>query len=798
MITRLAWREVWKLRGALLLQAASLTVAIAAIAATATLRSQTEGGAIPGSTCASQVLQVNWVNGSNTGQDAWTPRQAEALQRALGSTLSSPSMNSMAELPGPQGTEFVNVALVGSNYFGVVCVPRTDLVGHAITAPFESGVVATNDLAKRLGQRALRVNGPETKPTATVAKFRGTQFATAPVEAWAPYANIRARGKEFLDMPVPTVHLLLRPNADQVPRLQAHLDELLRAQRGLFPGVEAIRIEPPLQINAWTASKVRLITRVLELFSIALVLLVAVNLLTYHAGRLPAAQALATTLTALGVPPRVIWGYAAFEPALVAGLAWLAAAVLSPPLSQAALAAVTNERAGLDFSASVGSLGVALLATLALTVVLVLVRGRVLTRRQAPSRSRAQRLLLRWLPLLLAVQVALGAFTLALAAQAGVGLAKAVPAQPRVALEGLTLVEFELPHPERQNHISLRWRGAWQSHGRVGYRAALSSTRSPFLPLVGWTGYFRTGPQAAQGYFSYVTPEFFEVLDGAPKVGQRAPPRFSDAAGRNVLVLNTQAAQALFGSAEPSGRVVRWTHELSAPGVSAPTAVVLGVYDDHIVGARGATGKFDVASLSMQAAIPLAYQPLNALSGTGGVLDVFVRHPVAATPAEISSAVWPAVHALAPDARLGEIVSAQDLFREPLRKERAMALVLGILAIATLAIGLLGMVSLMAMLLCSLQVELAVRYAVGATRREIAALLARRLASPAGIGLVVAIVPAAAGMWVLGNMLESAARAGVVGPAAALLALACACAAMCFHAAARVQRADLMGWLRYE
>ena len=127
-----------------------------------------------------------------------------------------------------------------------------------------------------------------------------------------------------------------------------------------------------------------------------------------------------------------------------------------------------------------------------------------------------------------------------------------------------------------------------------------------------------------------------------------------------------------------------------------------------------------------------------------------------------------------------------------------MALILGLLATATLAIGLLGMISLMTMLINSLRVELAVRYAVGSTRSTAALQVVKRLATPTLIGLVVAVAPAAFGVFLLSQTLETAGRAGLWGPIGATIALLLAAAGVLLQAHRLVMRANLMDWLRYE
>lgn len=804
MIFRLALRELWHARGALLLQVASLTIAIAALSASVQLNAQTTMSAVPGARCADEALQLSWIDGSGNAQDGWTPRQTQALMQGLSQTPAAPVMISNARAQSAAGPDEVALAFVGPAYFDLLCVPRQDPLGHPVTSPFQEGVVAdAAAAAKWLAPRAIQVDANTLGVQSTTDGFKGLQYTYAPVQAWAPYSLVSARGEEFLNLDAEVVHVLIHPGPrEAAAQIEARLNAVRKAQASLFAKVVQIQTEPALQISAWTASKIRLVTGLLRLFAGALLLLVLVNLLTYHAGRLPSAQALATTLSALGVPPAAIWWYAAIEPVGLGILAILAGSLLSVPLGHAALAAVTNESVKIPLTSSWAALGMATAVAAMITAAIIAVRGQVLTRRQTPSRNRAQRLLLRWLPVLLAAQVALAAITLTLAAQAAAGLLKALPPAPNFPLVGLSVVEIDRGgRSGKLEHVALRWGSAWSALRPPGYQAALATQRAPFLPAVGWGGSVGLGGKSVECYFNFVTSDFFSVL-GSREIDARAfnsdvNTLLQTESGATHSVLNAAAARELYRGQRPEGSVLRVTHELRAPVSEDRASVVVGIFDDGIVGARGAVGKLQMSQLSMQASVPVVYQSLTELREQEPLL-VFARHPDGASASQISAAILPAIRILIPGARIAEITDAKTMFRNPLRKERAMALVLALLASASLAIGVLGMISLMTMLLRSLKVELAVRYAVGATRRQAAHQLLKRLAPPALIGLVIGAVPAGFGLFALAQTLETAGRAGAWGPIIGGLTLALAGAAVLFQASRQVLRAQFMDWLRYE
>lgn len=804
MIVRLALREMWHSRLAILLQVAGLMIAIAALAASSQLNAQLVGGAVPGSECAEDVLQVVGIDGSGNTLDGWTPRQSKALIEGLKGFSAAQWTYGSIRLRNGLVNDDAPAAFVGREYFNVLCVARRDGLGRPLHDPFVSGAVADRLLADSLpSPRTVISNANALTVESTTTGFKGLQYKAAPVQVWAPYAELESQGDVFANLDSGVIHVIVRPQPGQST---ASLDERLEAVRlqqpGLFSNATRVQAGPALQVEGWTADKIRLVARILGIFAWALILLVLTNLLVYNAGRLAGTHVLATIMAAVGATPASITRYSAIEPVLVGVVALVSGCMLSVPLGYASLAAVSSDST-IDL-ATTWSIWLRTAIVAALIVgSLVLVRSRVLNRRQAPSRSRARRGLLRLLPWLLTLQVALAALTLTLAAQSAVGLYKAVPPEPKFSLTGLSVVTINKRDTSHtQEHVALRWRAAWQSSPN-GYKAALATSQTPFLPATGYQGGIRSGDRATQALFDFVTSDFFEVVGGNAIQAREfdADTNSWKTSGNEEgthLVLNADAAQSVGLRGEPSGAAVRINHDIAhEPSVENRSAVVLGVFDDGLIGAQGAVGTMELSKLSMQGSVPVVYQSLTELR-PDDQLFVFVRHPPTATKAQISAAVLPAVRVLLPRATISQIDDGRTLFRNPLRKERSMALILGLLAAATLAIGLLGMIALMAMLLDSLKVELAVRYAIGSTRRTAALQIARRLATPAAIGMVVAVAPAAFGLTMLSQTLETTARASAWGPAIAAAALGIAVFAVLVQASRRVLGANFMDWLRYE
>jgi hypothetical protein len=808
MLARLARRELWHHRWTLLLQIASLSIAIAVVGASEHLRGLSAAGPVPGSACAEDVFELAGASSNGTIQSAWTPAQARALLLKIADTPSADLMTSVAQAETKLGPRYASIAYVGPAYFDLMCVPRRNLAGGRVTGPFVSGAVVDESVNRVLIEpRELHANDEIAAVQALTRGFKGAQYEEAPVEAWLPMALAKnlTEDSSGIGNRIATVHVLAKPGNGQSRRhIVRRLQAVLAEQPSLFSGIDSIVEAPLSQIGARAAAKVSNVALLLRFFAGALLFMVLVNLLIFHAGRLSLSQALAKTLIAVGAPPSAIRRYAAIEPLVLGLISAAIGALLSLPLAQAAAAAVTLE--AMVFRAP--SMATTHSATIALTALVtglvIWVRWATFSTRTSPVRGKASRLLLKYVPDLLAVQVALALLTLALAAQAAVGWFRALPSPPNFPLQGLSVVEFFQDNDAPvQNNLDLRWESSWRELGVPNYRAVLAKTHSPFLPNQGNQGALGYEGRTVSCYFAEVGRDFFSVL-GASFANEEVFPNAPSYTGLkrsapDQAVLNAQAAHSLFGEkALAAGTVIRvGLNPFDRVSEKDQAAVVRGVFDDGVIGAIGATGKIDISSLSMQAGVPVAYFPIQIIQPHEPI-HVFVRHPVAETPMQVASNILPAVKAVFPTAKIVESKSATELFRRPLSRERSMALVLGLLAAASLAIGMLGLISLLSMLMQNLKVEMAVNYAVGAARKQAARVLLRRVLSPFVAGLLIGALPTMGALFVLGKTLEVMSRAGAVGPVLAMTTLLTTFVVVLWQHAGKVTRANFMDWLRYE
>lgn len=802
MILKLAFLEIWRMRGSLLLQITGFAIALMAMTGGAILGTNSKGGVVPGSGCSDQILELSGSDLSGMTQIGWSPRQAKALLTSLKGTVHAEVMPSFVRVSGANGPQQIGVAFVGPQFFSLTCVKRKDSLGRVMPQDFTDGAVLDDQLYKQLsGSVDLYVEGRTVRPTSFTHGFSGLQTMSLPQLAWFPSAYRWNQGSGFLNFNVNVVHILVRDSRSAPLReIIDRANSTIRDQPTLFKGLKSANAGPALQLDAWTAQRVQMVALLLQLFAAGLFVLMIVNMLTYNFGRLPQSHALASTLSAVGVPPSSLWAFACVEPLVVGSLSLSIGLLLTKPVTLLALMAVTNGASDIDLHSGNIVTSISVAAAVILTAMFIGVRGIVIVRRRTPAKGRAQRLALAWIPKLLSLQVAVAIVMLTLAAQAAVGLLLALPPAPNFPLSGLSVLEISMPgNAATKDNVSVNWNAAWQLHGPKDhrYQMALSQSIAPFLPTIGKFGVASDGTKSVRGSFSAVTPNFFEVL------GYQLPLSISEGAWSNTdrdsapIILSKSMSLALFGGRSPVGVVVRTnrdpTHSITS---SDPLSVIKGVFDDGVVGARGAVGRFSLSQLSMQAPIPTAYVPLVGFKGSR--LIGFVRHPYDVADAEIVNRVLPAVDALFPGAQVKSVTSAEQMYAAPLNKERSMAGILGIFAVAAFSLGLLGMLALVQILTHCSQTEMAIRYSVGARPREVLSVLARNLFSSLLLGIGPAILVTAGGLYLLGEALDTSKRAGIWGPIVGCILVLAACLWVLTRTVLRVRSVRWMEWLRYE
>lgn len=461
-------------------------------------------------------------------------------------------------------------------------------------------------------------------------------------------------------------------------------------------------------------------------------------------------------------------------------LAWIAVrvAVVRTPVELPRSAEIA-----LDARVVLTSLALALLAGLGLTLIPLLQRQEspapVLRDGGRGMTAGAARLRLR--TLLLGIQVALA---LALLASAGLLVrshAAIRAASPGFAARDVLLFDVGLPVTAYRSRAEADafWAGVRERIAALPGVRAVAVASCPPLRGFCWGESARRAdaPSATPDgnltmQMKRVSAEFFDVLQ-LPLVFGRA----FDATG-DVAVLSVEAARRIFGTDDPIGRriVPGWDADegpRAGGGVDRgrrPGYTVVGVVAD------AATTRVTEASPD-----PVVYLPLRD-AGDGGVSihDMTVLVRTDGDPAALVPAVRSMVAELDPRLPLSRVRTLEEMLAADRAPVTFATVLLSTAGIVALLLGALGIHAVFSWVVGRRTSEIAVRRALGASARDILAILFRQTVPAALIGLVAGTVAAIALGRVFASLLYRVdpLDAGVLaGSAAVLLLIAVAAAA---------------------
>lgn len=240
-----------------------------------------------------------------------------------------------------------------------------------------------------------------------------------------------------------------------------------------------------------------------------------------------------------------------------------------------------------------------------------------------------------------------------------------------------------------------------------------------------------------------VDPGYFATL-GVPRLAGRLLAAGDRTGGDRVTVLNREAARRFFAGRSPLGQRVRmWGLEWRVVGVAG---------DERVQGLAAAPP-------------PALYVPLTQAPSRDLVL--LVR--TSGEPLALAPAVRAAVRAEDPALAVFGVEPLAETVAASLAEQRFVLLLVLAFAATTLLLAAVGLYGLLAHRVALERHELGVRQALGATPRQVVALVVGRGARLAAAGLAAGLVLAAAGSRLVGSLVFGI---GAGDPAAWALAAA--------------------------
>lgn len=333
---------------------------------------------------------------------------------------------------------------------------------------------------------------------------------------------------------------------------------------------------------------------------------------------------------------------------------------------------------------------------------------------------------------------------------------------------------------KHENRVALIRELVRRFHGLPGVENAAIGTELPLAATVNssdiaidaMTG---TAPERRAAVVSSVTPDYFATLRILLERGRG----FDDADdGRNpVALVNQAAAKQFWPGQDPVGRRVgrRWGEQVN-------WCTIVGVVGN--VKAGGLDGP-DYAQI---------YLPAAQESSLG--LAFCIRSTV--TSPALLEAVRSEIHAVDPDLPIYAVSTMDALVARSLTSRRFLATVIGGFAGISLLLAALGIYGVTALTVTQRRREIGVRLALGASRRQVAALVLRQGVWVAAIGI---------GAGALGGLVATLAVRGLLFQThpldpftwvAIVLLLFTVAVLACWLPARQAARVDPITALRYE
>ena len=273
-----------------------------------------------------------------------------------------------------------------------------------------------------------------------------------------------------------------------------------------------------------------------------------------------------------------------------------------------------------------------------------------------------------------------------------------------------------------------------------GVRVAALDSQAPLTPGGGSNGLFVDGkPDLIQSISHFVTPQYFSVVNTPFRAGRP----FTENDTRQsefVMIINETLARAAFGTADPIGKRISCCE--GGPGKPHWKTVIAVVAD---VKARGPA----------QPARPEFYLPINqipdvAWTWIGRSLAIMTRGDDVAA---MTTAIRGAVAAIDSTLPVYRIWTLDEGLSRIMAQARFNTLLMSLLATTGLVLAALGIYSVIAWLVAQRTREIGVRIALGASARDVVAMMSAHGLKPVIAGLAIGAAGALAATRLLQNQL---------------------------------------------
>lgn len=216
-----------------------------------------------------------------------------------------------------------------------------------------------------------------------------------------------------------------------------------------------------------------------------------------------------------------------------------------------------------------------------------------------------------------------------------------------------------------------------------------------------------------------------------------------------VAVVNVRLARMLFGAAAAVGKVI--TFDTTSLGSDVAGAFPRSVEITGVVA--------DVPSLDrvLQDPLPTVFLPSAKLSDWPMTMVVSIDGATVSARPQLAKVFAQSL----PNTPLDEVVPLSTIVERELQASRRPVFVLVVLGGCGLLTALIGVVGVAAQVAAARRGEIAIRVALGATWRNIAALVVREFLPVVVVGIISGLLGAELLLGVLGSLIRSAGRVGV-------------------------------------